>query len=34
MDIDPGNWTVALEGRVLPVEPVWEVPLSRRYLLA
>ena len=34
VEVDPGDGTVTLEGRVLGVEPVWEVPLSRRYLLA
>ena len=34
VDVDPGDGTVTLEGRVLSVEPVSEVPLSRRYLLA
>jgi urease subunit alpha len=34
VEVDPGDGTVTLEGRVLGVEPVSEVPLSRRYLLA
>jgi urease subunit alpha len=34
VEVDPGDGTVTLEGRVLAVEPVSEVPLSRRYLLA
>lgn len=34
IEVDPGDGTVTLEGRVLAVEPVSEVPLSRRYLLA
>lgn len=32
--IDPADGTVRLDGRVLGVQPVREVPLSRRYLLA
>jgi urease alpha subunit len=34
VEVDSGDGTVTLEGRVLAVEPVSEVPLSRRYLLA
>ena len=34
IEVDPGDGTVTLEGRVLVVEPVSEVQLSRRYLLA
>jgi urease subunit alpha len=34
VEVDPGDGTVTLEGRVLGVEPVSEVPLNRRYLLA
>jgi urease subunit alpha len=33
VEVDPGNGTVTLDGRVLAVEPVSEVPLNRRYLL-
>lgn len=33
VDVDPSDGTVRLDGRVLAVEPVAEVPLSRRYLL-
>jgi urease subunit alpha len=33
VQVDPGDGTVALEGRVLAVDPVTEVPLNRRYLL-
>ena len=33
IDVDPGDGTVTLAGRVLGVEPVQDVPLSRRYLL-
>jgi urease alpha subunit len=32
--IDPADGTVRLDGRRLAAEPVAEVPLSRRYLLA
>jgi urease subunit alpha len=32
--VDPADGTVRLDGRVLAAEPVSEVPLSRRYLLA
>jgi hypothetical protein len=32
IEVDPGDGTVTLETRVLAVEPVSEVPLSRRYL--
>jgi len=32
--IDPADGTVRLDGRVLAAEPMGEVPLSRRYLLA
>jgi urease subunit alpha len=31
--VDPGVGTVTLEGRVLAVDPVADVPLNRRYLL-
>jgi urease alpha subunit len=34
VDVDPADGTVRLDGRVLAAEPVSEVPLSRRYLLA
>jgi urease subunit alpha len=34
VDVDPGDGTVSMEGRVLASEPVTEVPLGRRYLLA
>jgi urease subunit alpha len=34
VEIDPRDGTVTLGGRVLAAEPVAEVPLSRRYLLA
>jgi len=34
VEVDPADGTVTLEGRVLAVEPVAEVPLSRRFLLA
>jgi len=33
IEVDPVDGTVSLGGRVLAVEPVTEVPLSRRYLL-
>ncbi len=33
VEVDPGDGTVRLGGRVLAAEPVGEVPLSRRYLL-
>jgi urease subunit alpha len=33
IEIDPGDGSVTLEGRVLAVDPVVELPLSRRYLL-
>jgi urease subunit alpha len=33
IEVDPADGTVTLEGRTLAVEPVREVPLSRRYLL-
>jgi len=32
--VDPADGTVRLDGRVLAADPVTEVPLSRRYLLA
>jgi urease subunit alpha len=32
--VDPADGTVTLEGRILAVDPVSEVPLNRRYLLA
>jgi urease subunit alpha len=34
IEVSPDDGTVTLEGRVLRIEPVGEVPLSRRYLLA
>jgi urease subunit alpha len=34
VQVDRGDGTVTLEGRVLATDPVPEVPLSRRYLLA
>jgi urease subunit alpha len=34
VEVDPGDGTVTLDGRVLAAEPVTQVPLSRRYLLA
>jgi|RhiMethySRZTD1v2_1073278.scaffolds.fasta_scaffold09048_6 urease subunit alpha len=34
IEIDPDSGAVTLEGKVLAVDPVTEVPLSRRYLLA
>ncbi|MGZ4137766.1 MAG: urease subunit alpha [Actinomycetota bacterium] len=34
VEVDRRDGTVTLEGRVLAVDPVTEVPLSRRYLLA
>ncbi|HEX9033240.1 MAG TPA: urease subunit alpha [Streptosporangiaceae bacterium] len=34
IDVDPADGSVTLDGRVLAAEPVREVPLSRRYLLA
>jgi hypothetical protein len=34
MQVDPADATVTLEGRVLAVDLVSEVPLNRRYLLA
>ena len=33
IEIDPTDGRVTLEGRPLAVDPVAEVPLSRRYLL-
>ena len=33
IEVDPGDGTVSIDGRVLAVDPVAEVPLSRRYLL-
>jgi urease subunit alpha len=33
VEVDPRNGTVTLDGSVLAVEPVSEVPLNRRYLL-
>jgi urease subunit alpha len=33
IEVDPGDGTVTLEGRVLSIEPVRYVPLGRRYLL-
>jgi len=32
--VDPADGTVRLDGRVVAADPVAEVPLSRRYLLA
>ncbi len=34
IEVSPADGTVTLDGRVLRIEPVGEVPLSRRYLLA
>jgi urease subunit alpha len=34
IQVDPGDGTVTLEGQVLAVDPVAEVPLNRRYLLS
>ena len=34
VEVDPVDGTVTLDGEVLAVEPVGEVPLSRRFLLA
>ncbi len=34
IEVDPRDGTVTLQGRTLAAEPVPEVPLSRRYLLA
>jgi urease subunit alpha len=34
IEVDPEDGTVTLVGKVLAVDPVTEVPLSRRYLLA
>jgi urease subunit alpha len=33
IEVDPHDGTVTLDGRVLAVEPVGEVPLGRRYVL-
>lgn len=33
IEVDPRSGTVTLDGRVLAVEPVRDVPLSRRYIL-
>jgi urease subunit alpha len=33
IDVDPGDGTVTLGGRILAAEPVSELPLNRRYLL-
>jgi urease subunit alpha len=33
VEVDATDGTVTLDGRVLAVDPVTEVPLSRRYLL-
>jgi urease subunit alpha len=33
VEVDPADGTVTLDGRVLAVDPVSEVPLNRRYLL-
>jgi len=34
VQVDPGDGTVMLEGQVLAVDPLTDVPLSRRYLLS
>jgi urease subunit alpha len=34
VEVDPVDGTVTLDAKVLAVEPVYEVPLSRKYLLA
>jgi urease alpha subunit len=34
IEVDSVDGTVTLDGRVLAVDPVADVPLSRRYLLA
>jgi urease alpha subunit len=34
IEVSPEDGTVTLDGRVLRIDPVVEVPLSRRYLLA
>jgi urease subunit alpha len=34
IEVDPGDGTVSLDGRVLAAQPVGTVPMSRRYLLA
>jgi urease alpha subunit len=34
ISIDPADGVVTLDGRRLAAEPLSEVPLSRRYLLA
>jgi len=34
IEVSPADGTVTLDGRALRIEPVAEVPLSRRYLLA
>ncbi len=34
IEVSPRDGTVTLDGRVLRIDPVTEVPLSRRYLLA
>jgi urease alpha subunit len=31
--VDPQDGTVTLDGRVLAVEPVHEIPLGRKYML-
>jgi urease subunit alpha len=33
IEVDPHDGTVTLDGRVLAVEPVGDVPLGRRYVL-
>ena len=33
IEVDPHDGTVTLDGRVLAVEPVRDVPLGRRYVL-
>jgi urease subunit alpha len=34
IQVSPSDGTVTLDGRVLRTDPVTDVPLSRRYLLA
>ena len=34
IEVSPQDGTVTLDGRVLRTDPVTDVPLSRRYLLA
>jgi urease alpha subunit len=33
IEVDPSDGMVSLDGRVLAVDPVSQVPFSRRYLL-